>query len=129
MLPALNKASIRAFRDKDIEDGIVTCLGIDVVPKLFLYPHRMLFAMASEQPQTMELMLTTTHTPPRPGWMYLKATKKDDQFTLFCKIVAIGIKDLEELFVATKPVQDEPELLNMMMDVKAVLVRHGLKMT
>ena len=129
MLPALNKKWTQAFRHKDTEDAIVTCLGIDVVPKLFLHPHRMLFAMASEKPQTIKLILATTHTPPRPGFMYLKATKKDDQFTLFCKIEVFGSNGMEELFLVTKPVQNEPELLNMMMDVKAVFVRHGLKMT
>jgi hypothetical protein len=130
MLPALNKQWAQAFRHKDTEDAIVTCLGIDVVPRLFLHPHRMLFAMASEKPQTIRLELATAHTPPRLGFMYLKATNKDDQFTLFCKIEAvIGSNGMEELFLVTRPVQNEPELLNMMMDVKAVFVRHGLKMT
>ena len=129
MLPVINTKWTRAFRVKDIEDGIVKSLGISV-PRAFLHPYRMLFAMALEKPGTIRLELATTTTPTRLGLMSLNAAKKDDQFTLFCKIEAkFGSKGMEELFQVTKRVDSEPDLLKMMMEVKAVFVRHVLKMT
>ena len=125
----MNTKWTRAFRVKDIEDGIAKSLGI-CVPRAFLHPYRMLFAMALEKPQSIRLELATTTTPTRPGRMSLNAARKGVQFTLFCKIEAhLGSMGMEEVFRVTKRVEAGTDLLKMMTDVKAVFVRHRLKMT
>ena len=130
MLPVLNKRWSHAFRHKDTEDAIVACLGIDVVPKLFLHPSRLMMAMLMEKKREITFELHSIE-PQRSGVLTFKlAAETDDtghrSYSCYCK-VDLGQETLHE--VTTDRIADEPNLLDMMRGVRAVFVRHGLKMT